>query len=196
VRLHLTAPVLVTAALAVACGGGGGPSPTATPGYTPAPEGEAIMTHIALTSGAFQDGGSIPYRYTCNGDDVSPPLAWGDPPPGTRSFALLVDDPDAPRGTFTHWVLFNIPSGARGLPEGVPGDERLPDGSVQGRNDFPRTGWGGPCPPSGTHRYRFFLYALDATLDLPPGASKRQLLDAVEDHILAEGRLTGTYSRR
>ena len=154
------------------------------------------MAQISLTSSAFGNGGPIPPRYTCDGEGPSPPLAWDAPPSGTCSFALIVDDPDAPRGTFTHWVLFNLPADVRSLPEDVPGDERLADGSIQGRNDFPGTGWGGPCPPSGTHRYRFFLYALDSMLDLPPGASKQQLLDVMEGGVLAEGRLMGTYSRQ
>ena len=194
-RLHPAAPIALLAILAAACGGPQ-PAPASEPMLPTAAKEEAAMVRISLTSSAFEDDGPIPPRYTCDGEGPSPPLAWNDPPSGTLSFALIVDDPDAPRGTFTHWVLFNLPAGARALSEDVPGIERLPDGSVQGRNDFPGTGWGGPCPPSGTHRYRFFIYALDATLDLPPVASKQQVLDAMEGRVLAEGRLTGTYSRQ
>jgi hypothetical protein len=149
-----------------------------------------------LTSSAFGAGETIPQKYTCDGDDISPPLAWGDPPAGTRSFALISDDPDAPVGTWVHWVLYNLPADARALPEAVPADADLADGSQHGNSSWRRPGYGGPCPPSGTHRYFFKLYALDTVLDLKSGASKEELLKAMEGHVLAEAELMGTYSRK
>lgn len=162
-------------------------------GEQPLKEGE--MT-LAPSSPAFPEGGKIPARYTCDGQDVSPALTWDEPPVGTQSLALIVDDPDAPVGVWTHWVLFNLPSDSRELPEAVPSQEQLPSGALQGRNDFGNIGYGGPCPPpGGPHRYRFTLYALDQSLDLKTGASKKQVLDAMQGHILAQGQLTGTYER-
>ena len=151
---------------------------------------------LVVSSSAFQEGGEIPTKYTCEGQDVSPALTWSEPPAETRSFTLIVDDPDAPVGVFTHWVLFNLPVDSRELPEAMPTQAQLPDGSLQGKNDFGKIGYGGPCPPPGRpHRYQFTLYALDQTLDLKAGASKKQVLDAMQGHILAQGRLTGTYQR-
>lgn len=150
---------------------------------------------IRVTSTAFTDGGTIPQKYTCDGADVSPPLAWDNVPEGTKSFALICDDPDAPMGTWVHWVLFNLPADTHNLPEAVPPDKELSNGARQGTNDFRKIGYGGPCPPSGTHRYYFKLYALDTLLDLPAGVSKAQLLKAMEGHVLAEGQLMGRYSR-
>jgi len=151
---------------------------------------------ISLSSTAFKEGDRIPVKYTCDGQDVSPLLEWGQPPPGTRAFALIVDDPDAPGGVFTHWVIFNIPSDSRQLPEAIPAQAQLPDGALQGKNDFGRIGYGGPCPPPGRpHRYQFTLYALDQPLDLKAGVSKKQLLSAMQGHILAQGQLSGTYQR-
>lgn len=159
------------------------------------PDKEGEMT-ISLSSSAFKEGDRIPVKYTCVGQDVSPPLEWGQPPPETQTFALIVDDPDAPGGVFTHWVIFNISSDSRKLPEAIPAQAQLPDGALQGKNDFGRTGYGGPCPPPGRpHRYQFTLYALDQRLDLKAGISKKQLLSAMEGHILAQGQLTGTYQR-
>ncbi len=153
-------------------------------------------TAIELTSTAFADGDKIPARYTCDGENVSPPLAWGEPPPQTRSFALIVDDPDAPVGVFTHWVIFNIPSDARKLEEAIPTGEQLPSGALQGKNGFGKLGYAGPCPPRDSpHHYRFIIYALDKPLELPPGISKKDLLQAMEGHILAQGQLTGVYQR-
>ena len=148
-----------------------------------------------VTSGAFQPGGTIPSRYTCDGEDVSPPLGWGEPPAGTKSFALISDDPDAPMGTWVHWVVYNLPPATRQLPEGFLRDEQLPDGTRQGRTDFGRTGYGGPCPPSGTHRYFFKLYALDTMLALKPGATAKELEAAMQGHVLAGAELMGTYRR-
>jgi Raf kinase inhibitor-like YbhB/YbcL family protein len=149
-----------------------------------------------LTSTAFATGQPIPARYSCLGQDVSPPLAWTDPPQGTQSFALIADDPDAPVGTWVHWVLYNLPADSLGLPEDVPSEDTLADGSRHGQNSWGRVGYGGPCPPSGTHRYFFGLYALDTQLDLPVGKDKKQLLKAMEGHVLAQAELMGTFTRR
>jgi Raf kinase inhibitor-like YbhB/YbcL family protein len=171
---------------AMACGGEEDSTPTASP--TP------MAAEMQLSSTAFQEGDPIPAVYSCDGNDVSVPLAWGGPPAGTGAFALVMDDPDAPGRVFTHWVIFNIPAETRGLEEDVPGQARLASGALQGKNDFGDIGYGGPCPPGGpAHRYQFALYALDQPLDLQAGASKRQVLDAIQGHVLAEGRLTGTY---
>jgi Raf kinase inhibitor-like YbhB/YbcL family protein len=156
---------------------------------------EASMTW-QLTSGAFRHGEAIPAVHTCEGKDVSPPLAWTEPPTGTKALALISDDPDAPMGTWVHWVLYNLPPSARALPEGFPTDAQRPDGARQGTTDFGRTGYGGPCPPSGTHRYFFKLYALDATLSLKPGATKQDLEAAMQGHVLATAELMGTYRRK
>lgn len=149
-----------------------------------------------LTSTAFAHGEAIPRQYSCDGEDISPPLSWGDPPEGTQSLALIMDDPDAPAGVWVHWVLYNLPAGSGGLPEAVPTDAQLADGSRQGKSSWGRMGYGGPCPPSGTHRYFFRLYALDTALDLAAGASKEQLLQAMEGHVLAQAELMGLYARQ
>lgn len=149
-----------------------------------------------LTSSAFQDGETIPKKYTCEGPDVSPPLHWSVPPAGTRSYVIIADDPDAPVGTWAHWVIYDLPLDLRGLPEGVPAKERVLDGALQGLNDFKRVGYGGPCPPPGKpHRYDFRLYALDTALTLKPRATKAQVLDACKGHILAEAQLMGRFGR-
>jgi len=151
---------------------------------------------IKVTSPAFDNEGMIPSKYTCDGDDVSPPLSWEGIPEGTKSIALISDDPDAPVGTWVHWVMYNIPADIQELPEGVPPDEVLENGAIQGITDFRKIGYGGPCPPSGTHRYYFKLYALDTELDLKPGGTKAELFKAMKDHILAEGQLMGKYKRK
>ena len=152
---------------------------------------------LTLTSTAFDSGGVIPVEYTCEGENVSPPLRWSDPPQGTRSWALICDDPDAPAKTWVHWVLFNLPAETRRLERGVPEAPELENGARHGKNDFGRTGYGGPCPPPGKpHRYFFKLYALDKVVDLKPGVSKSRLLDEMEGHILARGELMGTFSRK
>jgi len=150
---------------------------------------------LELTSTAFAPGQPIPRKYTCDGENVSPPLRWSDPPQGTRSLALICDDPDAPAGTWVHWVLYNLPATARALAEAVPANADLPDGSRHGKNGWGRLGYGGPCPPSGTHRYFFKLYALDTVLGLASGMDKSQLLQAMQGHILAQTELMGTYKR-
>ncbi|NIM93375.1 MAG: YbhB/YbcL family Raf kinase inhibitor-like protein [Anaerolineales bacterium] len=148
-----------------------------------------------LLSSAFNEGAPIPIKYTCDGDDVSPPLAWTDPPEGTQSFALIFDDPDAPGGTWVHWVLFNLPAEARFLKEDIPPGVDRYDGSLFGENSWEQMEYGGPCPPSGTHRYVFKLYALDTILDPEAGANSAYLLNAMEDHILDYADLMGTYTR-
>jgi Raf kinase inhibitor-like YbhB/YbcL family protein len=151
---------------------------------------------IKVTSSAFAEGGLIPPKYTCDGDDVSPPLTWESVPDGAKSVALVCDDPDAPMGTFVHWVLYNLPAGVRELSESVPTDATLPSGAKQGISGFGRPGYGGPCPPGGTHRYFFKLYALDTLVELPSGARKADLLGAMKGHILAQGQLMGKYKRQ
>lgn len=151
---------------------------------------------IKITSSAFQDGGLIPAKYTCDGADVSPPLQWDNVPQTAKSIALICDDPDAPMGTFVHWVIFGLPAETRQLAEKVAADKTLPSGARQGTSGFGRVGYGGPCPPSGTHRYFFKIYALDTTLDLPAGARKSDLLKAMQGHILGQGQLVGKYKRR
>ncbi len=161
----------------------------------PIPPEESEMK-LSLSSPAFQDEGRVLDLYTCEGQDISPPLVWSNPPEGSQSLVLIMDDPDAPGGAFTHWVLFNLPMDSSGLSEAIPTLKQLEGGGRQGKNDFGRIGYGGPCPPSGrSHNYRFNLYALDKLLDLPAGASKKQVLDAMTGHILARGQLTGTYQR-
>ncbi len=150
---------------------------------------------FSLTSQVFQDSGFIPATYTCDGKDVSPPLSWSVPE-GTKSLALIVDDPDAPGGVFSHWVLFNLPESVRSLPEGMP-KVSIPDiGGIQGMNDFNEIGYNGPCPPAGKpHTYRFILYALDAELDLRTGASRDDVIDAMQGRVLNKAELDGKYGR-
>lgn len=150
---------------------------------------------MTVTSPAFEQGGMIPSEYTCAGGDYSPVIEWSGVPEGTQSLVLIMDDPDAPRGTWVHWLLYNIPASARGLPEKVPSDRVLADGSVHGKNSWPKYGYGGPCPPSGTHRYYFKVYALDTVLDLKPGAKKRQVLKAMDGHVLGYGELMGRFRK-
>jgi Raf kinase inhibitor-like YbhB/YbcL family protein len=151
---------------------------------------------IVVKSPAFDEDRPIPVKYTGDGADVSPPLTWSGVPRGTRSLVVLCEDPDAPRGTWTHWVVFNLPPESRELPEGTPAQPTLPGGAVQGTNDFGKIGYGGPAPPPGKpHRYYFKLTALNTTLDLKPGAKRSEVLAAMDGHVLAEGWLMGTYRR-
>jgi len=152
--------------------------------------------NITIESPAFKNGEFIPSKYTCDGEDISPALKWSNIPEGTKSLALICDDPDAPIGDWVHWVLYNIPPQTRELKEHIPSDKILKDGSIHGLNDWKRYGYGGPCPPSGVHRYFFKLYALDTKLNLGPGATKKQLLDAMKGHIIAQGELMGKYQRK
>ena len=166
---------------------------------SPAETTEAVVSNqLTITSDAFANGGSIPAKYTCVGKNISPALAWGEPPAGTQSFALIMDDPDAP-GTWVHWVLYNIPIETRSLQEALPvTGKNVPEGQggpFTGKNSSGNIGYNGPCPPSGTHRYIFKLYALDETVGLLPGADKGELLKAMEGHILAQGELMGTFSK-
>ncbi len=151
---------------------------------------------MELKSSAFEQGGLIPAKYTCDGPDISPPLSWSDPSAGNKSLALIVDDPDAPSGTWVHWVAWNIPANARALDEDLPKRESLPNGMQQGMTDFRRVGYGGPCPPSGTHRYFFKLYALDTTFNLPSSTTKKELEKAMQGHILKQAELIGKYRRK
>jgi Raf kinase inhibitor-like YbhB/YbcL family protein len=159
-------------------------------------QGKRGSMALQMTSTAFSAGEMIPKKFTCDGPDVSPQLAWNDAPAGTQSFALIVDDPDAPVGTWVHWVLYDLLASARELPEGVAKQEQLPSGARQGRNDFGKTGYGGPCPPPGKpHRYFFKLYALDAKLNLKAGATKADVERALKGHALGQAELMGRYGR-
>jgi Raf kinase inhibitor-like YbhB/YbcL family protein len=180
---------ILLAAMSFSCGGTrGAPEEAARPVGT---------TGLEITSPSFERGKTIPSKHTCDGGDSSPPLRFGPSPAGTKTLALVCDDPDAPRGTWVHWVIYNVPASARELLEGVPTVESLPDGSLQGKNDFGRIGYGGPCPPAGTsHRYFFKLYALDTEMKLKPGATKQELEGQLRGHVLAQGTLIGIYSRK
>jgi Raf kinase inhibitor-like YbhB/YbcL family protein len=148
---------------------------------------------MRLTSAAFADGQDIPDKYTCHGQDISPPLQWSDAPAQSKSIAVTCEDPDAPSGTFTHWVIFDVPATATKLSGNVSKTATLPDGSKQGKNSFGNVGYNGPCPPSGKmHHYIFKVYALDTAVTLDPGVAKEDLVNAMNDHILAQGQLTGT----
>ena len=156
----------------------------------PTPQG------FRLTSSNFKDGGIISIKYTCQGEDVSPPLAWAEAPAGTQALALIMEDRDAPNGVFTHWVIFNLPPGSFNLTEAIPQQGELADGARQGRNDFGETGYGGPCPTDdSSHRYQFTLYALDQPLQLAGGVSRERVEAAMSGHILGQARLTCTNLR-
>ncbi len=183
---------LVILGLVFTACGGGGVAPTPLLPVVKGAQGPALE----LSSSAFGSGQAIPKKYTCQDADVSPPLAWSNAPQGTRSFALIMDDPDAPLVTWVHWVVWNIPATARSLKEAVPQGSDLPDGTKQGRNSGRRAGYSGPCPPTGSHRYFFKLYALDTTLSLAADSGKDQLLEAMKGHILAQAELMGTYKKQ
>lgn len=162
-----------------------------------APTEQAGAMTIRLSSPAFTEGAPIPTRYTCDGENISPPLKWSNVPPGTKSIALIADDPDAPAGTWVHWIMYNIPPATTELPEALPTTEVILNQVRQGVTDFKRSGYGGPCPPGGSsHRYFFRLYALDTELQLQPGATQKDLVGAIQGHILAQGQLMGTYQRK
>jgi len=166
-------------------------------GAFPSPGAGSNFTRtFVLKSPAIQAGGAIPRKYTCDADDVSPPLRWENVPAATRAFALIADDPDAPDGTWVHWVIYNLPATAKELAEATAKTAALADGAKQGVNDFQRTGYGGPCPPHGSaHRYFFKLYALDAPTGLEAGAGKRQLLESIKGHVLGQAELIERYQR-
>ncbi len=186
-------------AAAVALTGSGllaGDSPLpAAPLMEPPGEGGTDMP-FTLKSSAFDEGGSIPVKYTGDGEDVSPALEWSNAPEGTRAFALVCDDPDAPAGAWVHWLIYAIPENPPMLPEAVPPKRELANGARQGINDFRKLGYGGPAPPPGAaHRYYFRLYALDSALELAPGIRKANLMKAMEGHILGRAELMGRYKR-
>ena len=173
-------------------------APTLAP--LPTAQGTLLSTQevdmmLQISTPAFDQGGSIPARFTCTGENISPALQWGEPPTGTQSFALIMDDPDAPMGVFVHWVIFNIPASSRGLPEALEAGARLADGTQQGLGSSRKHGYMGPCPPSGTHRYFFKLYALDSMLSLSSDASAGDLMKALSGHILVNAELVGTFSK-
>jgi Raf kinase inhibitor-like YbhB/YbcL family protein len=153
---------------------------------------------IEITSTAFKEGDDIPTQYTCDGANISPPLTWSGVPRDAQTLALLMNDPDAPSGTFTHWVLYNLPRDVDGLPDSISNDETLANGARQATNSFGNIGYGGPCPPPGhgSHRYFFRIYALDNELSLNKGATGDDLLNAIEGHIIDEGQLMGRYERQ
>lgn len=184
--------LFATAVLIAACGD------SKEEGRSRGPEGgtEGRSMALVLTSPSFGEGGTIPAEFTCDGEDRSPALAWSGAPPKTASFALICDDPDAPAGNWVHWVVLNLPPESTGLPEGVPASRDLGGGGIHGKNSWGRLGYGGPCPPSGTHRYYFKLYALDTSLDLSANPTKADVVRAMEGHVLAEGQLMGRYKRR
>lgn len=151
---------------------------------------------IVLSSAGFQTGADIPRQYTCDAQDISPPLRWSNVPAATKSLALIVDDPDAPGGTWVHWVIYDLPGESKDLAEDMAKTDTLPNGAKQGVNDFRKVGYGGPCPPPGSaHRYYFKLYALDTATRLKPHATKQQLLDAIQGHVLGEAELIARYKR-
>jgi Raf kinase inhibitor-like YbhB/YbcL family protein len=189
-RKRLSLLLLLFAALAGCTGAPKAPAPAAP--AAPVSQGGATMK---LTSSAFSEGALIPVRYSCSGDDFSPPLTWSDIPAGAKSLALIADDPDAPVGTWVHWVAFNLPVTAGGLPEGIKDAKQLLGGGIQGANSWRRTGYGGPCPPSGTHRYFFKLYALDTILSLDNKAAAKDVQAAMNGHILAEAQLMGRFKK-
>ncbi len=189
--------VLISLLSACASSSSTAPEPIITkPATSESTTPEASMT-LQLTSDAFANGQSIPAKYTCIGKNISPALTWTEPPAGTQSFALIVDDPDAPGGNWVHWVLFNIKPDMRGLQENLPttGKNVDPNAIYVGNNSSGAAAYQGPCPPSGTHRYFFKLYALDTTISLLPGATKEQVLKEVNGHILAQAELMGTFSK-
>src|SRR2546426_12804299 len=161
------------------------------PAATPQDE----KAEFKVTSTAFNEGQPIPKQYTCDGVNISPPLEWSGVPKTAKTIAIVCDDPDAPGGTWVHWMLYNLPADNIGLVENLPATETLKAGGFQGKNDFSKTGYGGPCPPSGTHRYFFKIYALDSELPLKAGATKEELMKAMEGHIVLQGQLVATYRR-
>lgn len=167
------------------------PTAMQTPPATP----QEMNGKLIITSTAFNEGEAIPRQYTCDGINISPPLEWSGVPKTAKTIAIIADDPDAPAGTWVHWVLYNLPAENIGMVENLPATENLNAGGSQGKNDFGKIGYGGPCPPSGTHRYFFKVYAVDTELPLKAGATKAEVEKAMEGHVLAQAQLMGTYSR-
>jgi Raf kinase inhibitor-like YbhB/YbcL family protein len=180
-------PILILTAAGVAvCFAGG----------LQAKKGAMRMDTIVMTSTAFKDKAPIPSAHTCDGADVSPPLTWSSIPAAGKSIVLIVDDPDAPMGTWVHWVVYDLPPSLVSLEENIPKTDTVPGGGKQGRNDFKRVGYNGPCPPGGTHRYFFKIYALDTMLNLPSGKTKQEVEKAMKGHIVGKGELVGTYKKK
>jgi Raf kinase inhibitor-like YbhB/YbcL family protein len=151
---------------------------------------------LTVTSTSFRSGGDIAKKFSCDGEDVSPQISWSGAPEGSKAFVLIAEDPDAPAGTWTHWVLYDVPAATTSFDEGLSKAEQLPDGLKQGRNDFRKIGYNGPCPPAGKpHRYFFRLYALDRILNVKPGAARSEIEKAMQGHILAQGEYMGRYRR-
>lgn len=188
-RLRDSIQWLLLVGFLAACSASGGVEPGQMTGE------EGVTMAIEFSSSAFEDGAAIPKKYSCDGEDISPALSWDNLPAGTESLALIMDDPDAPRGTWVHWVVYDIPPESAGFPEDVPATGEAPGGGKQGNNSWKRSGYGGPCPPGGTHRYFFKLYALDTVLGLETGVTKDRLLKAMEGHVLDQAQLMGTFSR-
>ena len=181
--------ILILMPTIIGCSARPQPAPVA-PTPAAAKEGQ-----LRLISSAFQEGQPIPSQYTCKGVNVSPPLEWGSGPKTAKTITIIADDPDAPGGTWVHWVLYNLPSDNIGLVENLPPTEDLKAGGFQGKNDFGKIGYGGPCPPSGTHRYVFKVYAVDTGLDLKAGATKAEVEKAMEGHVVGQTQLVGTYKK-
>lgn len=154
------------------------------------------MKKLILKSSAFNDGDILPVKYTCDGEGINPPLQWESVPADTASFVIICEDPDAPGGTFTHWMIYNIPADSRNIQENLPLKPELRNGSLQGKNDFSKTGYGAPCPPGGTHRYNFMIFALDNMLSIDSGVKRNTLDKAMTNHIIGEGLLKSQYSAK
>ena len=184
----LTTGLIFLIAFLVACGGGEDVELSPTP-----PEGNKVVS-LGITSTAFTQGEAIPERYAKDGADISPPLQWGAPPDGTKSFVLIVGDPDAKGGTWIHWLLFNLPPDTLGLPENAASGNGLPSGAIQGKNSWGHQRYEGPDPPSGTHHYYFKIYALDRSLALESGIKSKELVKAMAGHVVGYGELMGIYS--
>lgn len=190
-RTRAFALTIFTLLAVLGCSTGPQPLPPQPPGKS-SPENKP---ELKVISAAFKEGEPIPRQYTCHGINISPPLEWGGAPKSARTIAIIADDPDAPAGTWVHWVLYNLPAENIGFVENLPATENLKAGGFQGKNDFGKIGYGGPCPPSGTHRYFFKVYALDAELPLEAGATKADVEKAMQGHVVGQGQLMGTYGR-
>jgi Raf kinase inhibitor-like YbhB/YbcL family protein len=195
-RMRVTGRAAISTTVAIVVLTMASVQPLAQDGQRQAGDQMVQKTMLAVSSTAFEEGGRIPVKYTGDGDDLSPALNWPEAPEGISEFAVICDDPDAPGGTFTHWVIYGVPGKSNGLQEGILPLQELDDQSMQGKNSFGTIGYKGPAPPKGKpHRYQFHVYGLDVRMDLPTGISKQELLKAMKGHIVAEGELTGIYSR-